>query len=32
LVLLRLSEIITKVNTIESSAGKGREIVTGMLM
>jgi len=32
LVLFRLSEIITKVNTIASSAGKGREIVTGMLM
>jgi len=32
LVLLRLGETITKANTIESSAGKGREIVTGMMM
>jgi hypothetical protein len=32
LVLLRLDEIIAKANTIESSAGKGREIVTGMMM
>jgi hypothetical protein len=32
LVLLRLGEIITKANTIESSGGKGREIVTGMMM
>jgi hypothetical protein len=32
LVLLRLGEIITEANTIESSAGKVREIVTGMMM
>jgi hypothetical protein len=32
LVSLRLGEIFTKANTIESSAGKGREIVTGMMM
>jgi hypothetical protein len=32
LFLLLLGELITKANTIESSAGKGREIVTGMMM